>query len=337
MRLSFFAILAGWLAAAPATVRAHHGQEFLVAQDASVPSLWSGTLFGNIEWSKDGSQDGWETESGFLVGVAPRIAAGAAVGFADGSGRWDYESVAPFVQIQLTPPQWHVRVAVIAGYHFADGSAGVSPSSVLEITDAAAPRAATTTTTRTVTTTPEPEPETPVQCGPDYGPDAPPCALDNDRPSPRHVGHTPATSTTVVQTKTTTGKNGTTEVKRQKPTPAPAYDGIHRHDEDHFFSRLVIEADLTSSDKFIFNLIALCPENGKPAWGYAAGLRHAFNHDWAIGAEAIGDFGDANEHELVLGGYFSPIHTTAIKLGAGLGLTEASPDFSLRAGVILRF
>jgi hypothetical protein len=100
---------------------------------------------------------------------------------------------------------------------------------------------------------------------------------------------------------------------------------------------MIVEADLTSKDKIIFNLIGLWPEGSKPAWGYACGVRHSFSHTWATGLEAIGDFGEANEHELVLGGYCSPNHHLALKIGAGLGLTSSSPDFSVRTGVVWRF
>ena len=113
--------------------------------------------------------------------------------------------------------------------------------------------------------------------------------------------------------------------------------GLHRHHENFFTARLVLETSLTDADTLVLNLINVTPENGRAVWGYAAGYRHTFSHAISIGIEGMGDFGDANEHELVLGAYLSPSHSLTFKLGVGHGLTSSSPDFSLRAGMLWRF
>jgi hypothetical protein len=241
---------------------------------------------------------------------------------------------------------------VTVGYHCADGSTGEeTTSSIRSIEPVVSTKAPKPVPVRPLPAAPpvvDPDPDPDPPCGPAYGPDAPPCpapvapALAPAR-RPRHAGHTPDPS---VPSPAPTPQPDSSGPSTKTPAPSrvhhradspPAYDGIHRHGEDHAFARVIIEADLTPADKVIFNLLALWPESGKPAWGYAAGYRHVFSHAFAAGVEAIGDFGDANEHELVLGGYVSPTHHLTFKLGAGMGLTATSPDFSLRTGVVWRF
>jgi hypothetical protein len=341
-----FALLSGVSLLAASTSRAHHGQEFLVVQDSSVPSLWSGTVFGGFEWSRDGRTDELSAEPGFLLGLGSHVAVGATVGFSGTEEVWGYESASPFLQVMITPPAWPVRVAVIAGYHFADGSIGAEPVASRTVVTTVPVVASKTTgppPPPAPPTDPIPDPDPP--CGPEFGPDAPPCPEPAASPtpgrSPRHAGHgTPEPAPPPAPSAPTSEKS--TPAHRLVKVKAPAaprepYDGIHRHTEDHAFARLVLEADLTATDKLIVNLIGLWPDDGKSAWGYAAGFRHSFSHALAAGIEAIGDFGDANEHELILGGYVSPTHTLTLKFGAGLGLTDESPDFSLRTGVVWRF
>ena len=186
----------------------------------------------------------------------------------------------------------------------------------------------------------------PVPCGPEFGPDAPPCPDPAATTPGRKLRHAiapppaPAPTPTSGKSQSTPKKStssSTSSSSSETTSTTDSYDGIHRHHENHAFARMIVEADLTSKDKIIFNLIGLWPEGSKPAWGYACGVRHSFSHMWATGLEAIGDFGEANEHELVLGGYCSPNHHLALKIGAGMGLTSSSPDFSVRTGVIWRF
>jgi hypothetical protein len=72
--------LAATLVASPMVLLAHHGQEFLVVQDSSVPSLWSGTVYGGLEWSRDGRDDEISAEPGILLGIGAQMALGLTVG-----------------------------------------------------------------------------------------------------------------------------------------------------------------------------------------------------------------------------------------------------------------
>jgi hypothetical protein len=110
----------------------------------------------------------------------------------------------------------------------------------------------------------------------------------------------------------------------------------HSHNQNQWIGRLVVEANFGST-KILANLIGTLPEGGEPLWGYAAGVRHQFTPKLALGVEAIGDFIDHGQHEIILGGYMTPVHSLTFKIGAGFGLTEASPDFALRSGFVVRF
>lgn len=330
--------------APPAT--AHHGQEYVVVMDSSVPSMWSGTVFGGTEWSRDGRLDEISAEPGFLLGLGSRVAVGATLGFSGTEDDWGYESVSPFVQFQITPPSWPVRVAVMAGYHFADTTTTEPAPAPTSTRPARHPTSSTSTTPRPPAPPPDPPVDPDPPCGPEFGPDAPPCP----EPAPatpgrklRHAGHvTPDPAPAAPATNPAPASKSSSAAPASKqtdrpPAPPERYDGIHRHGEDHAYARLILEADLSPSDSLLFNLIGLWPENGGPSWGYAAGYKHRFSHALAAGLEAIGDFGNANEHELVAAGYFTPTHHLSLKLGAGIGLTDASPDVSLRTGVVWRF
>lgn len=115
------------------------------------------------------------------------------------------------------------------------------------------------------------------------------------------------------------------------------HGGIHQHDSDAFFARLIMETDLTPNDKLVVNILSISPDDGETAFGYAAGWRHSFNHDFALGLEATGDFDNDGSHEAVAAGYFSLNHSLTLKLGIGAGLTDVSPDFTIRSGVTWRF
>lgn len=379
---------------------AHHGQDFLLLQDAASTKPLDGSLFSNFEWSSSNGFDELGLESGFQLGIAPRLTLGATVEFGDEGNGWDYSSVMPYLHLDLTPKdlKWPIRIAIMGGYQFAN-HANEKRETIYVIEDApaanppvkstvkhrranqssSATAAATTapaTTSPPVTTPEEPEePEEPTPCGPAYGPDAPPCPETLPLYHANHPGHqepvvivapapvtaptppgaqansstpgnvndaaSPAASKKDQKAAQKKARQQTQKALKQAQKKAESAQsetgGIHRHDENYFFGRIIIEADLTHHDKLVLNVINLVPEKGKPAWGYGAGLRHSFNHTWAVGLEAQGDFGDANEHELVLGGYFSPIHTATFKLGVGCGLTEESADFSLRTGLVWRF
>ncbi len=260
------------LPAAAVTLRAHHGRDFLLAQDYFVPAPLTGILYGNFEFASQDGPDEWTFEPGLQVGLAPRLSLGLTADFGNEGDGWDYGSLSPQLQFQLTDPGMKVpiRFAVLAGYQFADDDGG--------------PPEETATASRI---------------------------------SPRHDGH---------------GHGG------EEPDPAAhTHSGIHQHGSDGFFGRLIMETDLTNRDKVVANLICVSPDDNETAFGYAAGWRHSFSHDFALGLEAIGDFDNDGWHELVAAGYFSPVEGLAIKLGIGAGLTDESPDFTLRGGVVWRF
>lgn len=139
-------------------------------------------------------------------------------------------------------------------------------------------------------------------CGPAYGPDAPPCEDT--------VPHTHGTHT---------------------------HSGIHQHGADAFFARVILETDLTEKTKLALNLIGVLPEGDSLQWGYAAGLRHAFTHDLAIGIEALGDLRAHGYHELAAAAYYSPTHRLTLKCGLGTGLTDQSPNLTVHTGLLWRF
>lgn len=350
---AFAAALALCASGGPAL--AHHGQDFLLLQDAVIPAPLHGSVFLGGDWARFGSRNGYAVEPGFLLGIGPGVALGTTAEFLEGDSGWRYSSVAPYLQVQLTPQHWRVRASLQGGYAFVEEE---DPGYAL-VESLVAVENGSRSSSRRVAAAPsggEPveEPEEPRVCGPEYGPDAPPCPVREaakepsrksgkpERPAKpvrqRHAGHAANPQPAAVRRTTATSERNRRTVRRTTKVPRERreYDGIFP-EENHFFSRLVVEADLSPRDRFVFNLVCVGPESGSAAWGYAAGLRHAFHHDFAVGVEAIGDFGDANEHEILAGAYWSPVHQMTLKLGAGAGLTDETPDFTVRAGVVWRF
>ncbi len=111
---------------------------------------------------------------------------------------------------------------------------------------------------------------------------------------------------------------------------------IHNHDADAFVGRFIAETDIGKT-KIIANLLSVVAEGDKAAWGYAIGARHKIIKEIALGMEALGDFKSDGWQELVAGAYFEPSHMLTLKLGVGFGLTEETPDFTLRTGLTYRF
>jgi hypothetical protein len=110
---------------------------------------------------------------------------------------------------------------------------------------------------------------------------------------------------------------------------------VHAHGVDAFVGRFVVEGDFGDT-KVVFNLLSVVDDNDAN-WGYAAGVRHKVASIVALGVEALGDFKSDGWHEIVAGAYVEPIHSLTLKVGVGFGLTEATPDFTLRTGFIYRF
>jgi hypothetical protein len=112
----------------------------------------------------------------------------------------------------------------------------------------------------------------------------------------------------------------------------------HHHGVSGFQGRLVAETNFGST-KAIANLVYNAPEAGDSGFGYAVAVRQQLTKEWSVGLEAVGDMGadETDRHELLIGSYFSPIHDITLKAGAGLGLTDASPEFTVRLGAVWRF
>ena len=151
------------------------------------------------------------------------------------------------------------------------------------------------------------------------------------RVRPRHAGHGHGLS----------GVQGgvsqqvrTTSTTREITT----YEAVRREQRvEGLSARLMLEADLTGADRVVLNLVHFNDRAQGPAWGYAAGLRHAFHHDVAMSVEALGNFNQENWHQAVVAVHYAPVHWGLIKLGTAFGLTSETPDFSLIAGFVVRF
>ena len=114
-----------------------------------------------------------------------------------------------------------------------------------------------------------------------------------------------------------------------------SHGGGH-HGGDGFEGRLILEYE-TGKWLVSTNFIADTDEESDAVFGYAAGVRYNVCKGFSTGVEAQGDFESEGAHELIAGFYFEPAHSAVIKIGAGFGLTEHSPDFALRTGLVWRF
>ncbi|MGE9270719.1 MAG: hypothetical protein ACQKBU_07935, partial [Verrucomicrobiales bacterium] len=113
--------------------------------------------------------------------------------------------------------------------------------------------------------------------------------------------------------------------------------GIHRHGEDYFSSRLILEWQALENTRAVANLIIVSGGWSDIAYGYSIGIRHDFSSHWAVGLEAIGDLDSNGEHEIVGGVWFSPRHDLNIRLGLGTGLGGNSPELATFSGLTWRF
>lgn len=118
--------------------------------------------------------------------------------------------------------------------------------------------------------------------------------------------------------------------------PEHSHGGGHQHGADGFEGRLIMEYE-NGSWLLGSNLTVDTDEDDSAVWGYALGARYRVCQGFATGVEAQGEFESGGTHELVAGFYFEPVHAAVIKIGAGFGLTDESPDFALHAGVVWKF
>ena len=109
--------IAGVLSAVTVVARGHHGRDFLLMQDYSIPVPFHGVITSGFSAAFQQPDDEMEMETGVFAGVAPRTGLGMNLKAGDHGDGWDVSAVAPYVQVQLTPPEmkFPVRVALIAG------------------------------------------------------------------------------------------------------------------------------------------------------------------------------------------------------------------------------
>lgn len=328
----------------PLAAQAHHGLDFLLLQDTSIPSPLSGAFFNNAEWSRENIDDEYSTEPGLYLGVAPGIGLGVTSHFSDSGDGWAYAATTPYVVVNLLPPDIKgFRVALWAGYEFAakedaPHSSSTSPSSRSSTKQRKTAKTSSATVSsnsgkstgssgsgKKITSPNGPSRHEGGTCNPNAGPDAPPCPGTHN-----HSTAAPAATKD--------------EPETEEAAPVPVADtsshthqGIHRHGESGLHTRLIIEADLSSRNKLVANLINFTPEEGKGAWGYGIGMRHSFTHDLAMSLEAIGDFNADLEHQVVVAAHISPVHWLTFKVGVGVGITPEASDVAVHTGLVWRF
>ena len=333
----------------PPAAQAHHGDEFMLLEDYELPELWNGLVTSGFDWAKYGSIDTFSTESSVFLSIAPRVGFSIGTEFNDEGDGWRYAQVTPRLHFQITPPDsdFPLHLGFSIGYQFVDGAAGFGTKRVRVVTyetQECGCSGSSNSTVSVVTTSAGSSSSSPPPCDPLVDVDCP--AAPAPKPAPKHAGHGGAApAPTVVTTVAAPGggpKTGKTKTVRkvtyQTVPEAPGYEGggVHNHDDNLWTARLVAELDLGNT-RILFNLLGLAPEGRGPSWGYAAGIRQQLTHSLGVGVESMGDFSSEGLHEMVLACYFSPAHSVTMKVGAGVGLTDASPDFSLRTGLVWRF
>jgi len=322
---------------------AHHGLDFLLVQDAALPAPWSGMVYANAEWSQADSLNVVETEAGLHLGLTSWLAVGVSNAFEGEDDQWDWSNSAPYVSLSLFQSEavpW-LRVGLHAGYSFAEEE---DPTTVMVMTPFTVP-ASSVTSSDVVVATPVSSTSSSTKSksksvsssgsgkaikhtpGGGTGPDAPGGGTAHDHP----VAAASAGTAVAPQEQTVTVLK---PVKVQ--VPPVRHRGIHRHGEEGVTARLIVEAALGHHDKLIFNLINFTPRYGYTGWGYAAGWRHEFNHDFATSVEAIGDYESTGYQQAVVAAHWSPWHMVTFKLGLGAGLSDETSDFSVVTGLVYR-
>lgn len=325
------------------SARSHHGLDFLLVQDAFVPAPGSGVIYGGFDWTQGNGAESYYSEPGVMVGLLPGLAFGIGAETGDvGNGYgWQVYGLAPYLQLQLLPAEWskRVRLALRVGYEFS-----ITPYVSREVV--AVTRFETVREVEAVPVAVAPPARKPRRagggggtqepCDPNAGPDAP-ChqgGQGGGGAQPKHAGHGPPPA---VRRSAPVARAPRTEA-RTTVREITTYEEVEtRQRVEGVSARLMLEADLTGSDRVVFNLVHFNASHEKPAWGYAVGLRHAFHHDFAVSLEALGNFNQEDFHQGVVAAHYAPVHWGLIKVGAGIGLTKETPDLSLIAGFVVRF
>ena len=361
-------VLATLMVLTQSPLHAHHGQEFFLLYDATLPAPNHGIFQGNFSFIDEGDTDSLTLSPSLSLGLLPRTVFNLRADFADEARTgWAYRSIEPGFQFDLTPPNLKLplRLGLSFSYQFSESPEAPHHEDSHRLTTHSLP--ATTskslTTSSTATASPEalannestphdhsahdhpPAPATPSAV--DLGPDAPTAeelaaiaAANSPKTATAPPSSTPraAPSRRSQKTKITTARKPKTTPHSHAENHSHSHpNSIHNHDDNLFSARFIAEVDLTSTTLLVANLITVLPESGDLAWGYALGLRQRLTSTVALGIEALGDF-DAHLHqEAIAAVFWEPTHHLLFKLGAGTGLSAISPDATLRAGVLWKF
>ncbi|MFC7336929.1 hypothetical protein ACFQY0_07050 [Haloferula chungangensis] len=280
---------------------AHHGQDFFVNLDAQVPVLGSVSTFATASYVRTASgSEETSLEPGFLVGTGLGTSVGLSATWSNDDGvPFNYSGFTPLFQWSMAIPDSPLRIGFSASYHISDSSSQASSSASGGHSHGSFATNSSSSSTGSSSVSFNPD-------APAFNPDAPPSGGSGHDHSAHDHSH-------------------------------GSHSGIHRHGEDFFASRLIIEWQATESTRAVANLIVVSGGWSDIAFGYSLGLRHDFTEKWALGLESIGDLDSGGEHEIVAGAWFTPRHDLNFRLGAGTGIGQGSPELSLYSGLTWRF
>ncbi|MGB6221139.1 hypothetical protein [Haloferula sp.] len=280
------------------TSYAHHGQDFFVNLDARVPAYGKVTAFTSSTYVRgDSGDEETSLEPGFLIGTG----FGTSFGL---TAEWSNSDGSPFNFSGITPIfQWAIAVP--------DSPFRLGLSAAYHIADSSAAASSTANIGHSHGGAASFSGSTGANNAPlSFNPDAGTFNPDAPAPGGGHGGHAHSSH---------------------------AHGGIHRHGEDFFATRLILEWVANPSTRLVGNLIVVSGGWSDIDFGYSVGLRHDFSPKWAVGLEAIGDLDSGGEHEVVGGAWFSPRHDFNLRLGLGTGIGPNSPELSIYSGLTWRF
>ncbi|MEM9480820.1 MAG: hypothetical protein AAGA58_14285 [Verrucomicrobiota bacterium] len=318
---------------------AHHGAEYITLDDFDIGHPGDGFVNSSFDWESYNTGDELSSEFAFSYTPFHRLSIGTIVRFAeDGNGDWVYSSVTPRLHLQLTDPHADRRFkfALTVGYQFAEDISTEETIVTFEEVDVPVEQERVTTTT-TTTVPAEDDGGGTAPCNPLLDLDCRPSTVSKNEFSPRHIVRPVSTVST---TRTTSAKGASTrkEIRRTvtKVRSENAHFGIHNHDARQWVGRLVAETNIGKTE-IVANLIGAFPEDDGAHWGYGLGARRRVLEKLAFGLEGIGDFAGEGEHEIISSAFFDVRENATLRIGTGFGLTENSPDFTLRTGLLIRF
>jgi hypothetical protein len=329
----------------------------------------SGQVMQGFGWTEHDDHWPTELESAVILGVAPRVALGASVGFSNEAG-WVAEAVSPSVLISLTP-RWDlpVRFAVDAAYTFSWQQSEAAMPATMDSTVVAPPprnsrsqkrRSQAATDTAITSSVPLTEPSvTASACTPDMGPDCEEVEAPHDHTVHDHgttgSGSSMSTTSSHAHAPSASASASASEGKKAKASghsghahssaegaDGQSHGGVHQHGVEGLRVRFIAEAELTPALTVYTNLVNFTPRDAAAldAWGYGVGARYALHHDFGLSAEIVGDLtaeGTGGSHQAFLSAGYSPVHQVMVKLGVGLGLTHESPGPFIGGGLVWRF